>query len=213
MMMHLLNKKYAGMDTDFNWGKYAFNQFLKHVEAFEPKIVDGLAEPKANMHFGIRICYLLEQLGVTLREHRDIPMTNSLFRYAFEEKKVATEKAQKEVKKLAVVQQEKEVTEQTVAKPPVAKRKRSQRASKSQKAQDAPPSGDRVSEDASRAERPLQKVPRVTTPIVPEMSQHDRNIIDESAPIGSDSDNDLVLTETLKKSRIETHGGASASAP
>ena len=25
---------YAGMETDFNWGKYAYNQFLKHVEAF-----------------------------------------------------------------------------------------------------------------------------------------------------------------------------------
>ena len=58
MMMHLLNKKYAGMETDFNWGKYAFNQFLKHVEAFEPKIVEGLAEPKVNMHFGLRIFYL-----------------------------------------------------------------------------------------------------------------------------------------------------------
>ena len=105
MIMHLLNKKHEGQETHFNWGKYAFNKFLEHVEAFEPKIVDGLAEPKANLNFGLRICYILEALGVTLREHRDIPMTNSLFKYAFEEKRLAAEKAQKEAEELAAAQQ------------------------------------------------------------------------------------------------------------
>ena len=87
MMMHLLNKKHEGQETHFNWGKYAFNKFLGHIEEFEPKIINGLAEPKANMHFGLRICYILETMGITLRERQEIPVTNSLFRHAFEEKK------------------------------------------------------------------------------------------------------------------------------
>ena len=93
MMIYLLNKKHEGQETHFNWGKYAFNKFLAHIEEFEPKIINGLAEPKANMHFGLRICYILETMGITLRESQEIPVTNSLFRHVFEEKeKLNTEK-------------------------------------------------------------------------------------------------------------------------
>ena len=50
---------------------------------------------------------------------------------------------------------------------------------------------------------------------MPELSVDDQNLINESVPgeDSDDSDDDLSLREALKRSRIETHGGASSSSP
>ena len=51
--------------------------------------------------------------------------------------------------------------------------------------------------------------------LVPELSVEDHNLINESVPNNDsdDSDDDIPLKEALKRSRIETHGGASSSTP
>ena len=52
------------------------------VDKFEPKIVNNLAETKANMHYGLKVCFILENMGINLRDHGEISVTNSLFRHA-----------------------------------------------------------------------------------------------------------------------------------
>ena len=213
MMMYLLNKKYEGQETHFNWGKYAFNKFLGHIENFEPKIIDGLAEPKVNMHFGLRICYILECLGIPLRETLEIPVTNSLFRHAFEEKeKLNSENEPRIVEEEEIPEKQTEKASEPVpAKPPSGKRKRTQKASKALKLQKAQPSGDRVSEESGQAERPLQTFSKILNQAAPELSVDDRNIIDGLAP-NSDSEDDLVISKifNLKKDALE---GTSKSVP
>ena len=44
------------LENPFNWGKYAFMKFVKKIQGFEPRIVNGLAEPKATVSYGMKIC-------------------------------------------------------------------------------------------------------------------------------------------------------------
>lgn len=46
---------------------------------------------------------------------------------------------------------------------------------------------------------------------LPVISTEDQNLIDESIPSESDDDDDLIIAQVLKRSRLETHGGASSS--
>ena len=76
------------------------------------------------------------------------------------------------------------------------------------------PTGDKVSKGVVQPSRQIQKAPIYVSKMVPELSVDDHNRIDESVPnINSDSEEDVQLQEALKRSRIETHGGASSSAP
>ena len=47
--------------------------------------MNNLAETKANMHYGLKICYLLEKMCIKLREQEEIPVTNSMYTFAYEE--------------------------------------------------------------------------------------------------------------------------------
>ena len=58
-------------------------KFVKKIQGFEPKIVKGLAEPKATVSYGLKICYLLECLGIELRETADIANSNLLYKYEY----------------------------------------------------------------------------------------------------------------------------------
>ena len=172
--------------------------------------MNNLAETKANMHYGLKVCYIVENMGIKLREQEEIPVTNSLYRFAYEEE---IRKAAEE----APVQQGDKVSEPAPAHAPITKNKRTQiKRVPKPKTSKAQPSGDKVSEGVVTTSRQAQKAPIYVSNLVPELSMDDHNQIDESVPnvdSSSDSKDDIPLQEALKRSRIETHGGASRSAP
>ena len=97
--------------------------------------MNKLAETKVNMHYGLKICYILEKMGITLREQEEIPITNSLYIFAYEEEirkaaKQGSEQQGDEVSEPAPIAKKKRTQAKRVPKPKVAK---------------AQPSGDRVS--------------------------------------------------------------------
>ena len=130
IMMFLLNQQDERLENPYNWGKYAFMKFVKKIQGFEPKIAKGLAEPKATVGYGLKICYLLEKLGIELRETAEIANSNLLYKYEYTNLMKKVTGSQKGSKK----QKSEKVYEEKVA----TKKPRTSRKKSAGKSEDTP---------------------------------------------------------------------------
>lgn len=72
MLLHLLRSK----DKRLNWAKYMFNKLVTTISTFWPQELTDGASPSTFIPLGLKLCYLLENLGITNRV--DIKLDNML---------------------------------------------------------------------------------------------------------------------------------------